>query len=87
MTNNCCIIAVDATFVEKVPTFGKLQQILLVDEEILFEYSPLTTIEFNHNFMTYEVYDHGDDALSELCFYSRMLDFNVYALQRHLYYT
>jgi hypothetical protein len=33
--------------------------------------------------MAYEVYDHGNDALSELCFYSRMLDFNVYALQRH----
>lgn len=83
VTNNTCIIAVDATFVDKVPTFGKLQQIWLVDKEILFEFKPLTTVEFDPNLMAYQVYDLGDDALSELCFYNRMLDFNVYSLQRH----
>lgn len=65
------------------PFFWKLQQIWLVDEEILFEFTPLKTVELNPNLLAYEVEDPGDDAIAEFCFYNRMLDFNVYSLQQH----
>lgn len=50
-----CILAVDATFVDKMPVFGKLECIWLADEEILFEYTPFRTVEFDVNLMAYEV--------------------------------
>ena len=69
VTYNCCIVAVDATFADKIPTFGKLLQIWLIDNEVIFEFTPFKTVEFNHNLLAYEVEDPGDKASTKFCFY------------------
>lgn len=51
---NLCIIAVNETFVDKMPVFGKLECIWWVDEEIIFEYAPIATVAFDNNLLTYE---------------------------------
>ena len=78
---NTCIIAVDASFSTKLPLFGKLGNIWLADEEVLFEYMPLTTVEFDMEFMAYKVEEPLAAMAMDFCFYKKLLDFNVYSLQ------
>ena len=80
----CCIIAVNATFTSRMPIFGRLQQIWMADEEIIFEFTPLRTVQFDENLLSYEVYDPGDGVPTEFCFYNCMLDYNLYSLQEQL---
>ena len=77
----CCIIAVNATFTSRMPIFGRLQQIWMADEEIIFEFTPLRTVQFDDNLLSYEVDDPGDGVPTEFCFYNCMLDYNLYSLQ------
>ena len=63
-----------------LPAFGRIQRIWLADEEAIFEYTPLRTVEFNDGFMSYEVKDPGDGVPTEFCLYTSMLDFNVYSI-------
>lgn len=76
-----CILAVDATFVDKMPVFGKLECIWLADEEILFEYTPFRTVEFDVNLMAYEV-EEPESNVTEFCHFNLILDYNVYFIQR-----
>ena len=55
VTNKSCIIAVDANFPNRMPLFGQLENIWLANEEIIFEYTPLRTLEFCSSLMTYKV--------------------------------
>lgn len=45
--NSGCIIAEDANFPKGLPLFGQLENVLLANEEIIFEYTPLETLEFS----------------------------------------
>ena len=84
ITCKCCIIAVDATFITRMPVFGRLQRIWLVDDEIIFEIIQLKTVQFNPNLLAYEVDDPGDGVPTRFVLYKKMLDFNVYSLQYQL---
>ncbi|XP_028409387.1 uncharacterized protein LOC114531989 isoform X2 [Dendronephthya gigantea] len=77
--NKGCIIAVDATFTSMLPEFGRIQRIWLADEDTIFEYTPLKTVEFNDGLLSYEVEDPGDGVPTKFCLYASMLDFNVYS--------
>ena len=63
-----------------LPAFGRIQRIWLADEDAIFEYIPLRTVEFNDCFLFYEVEDPGDGVPTEFYLYTSMLDFNVYSI-------
>ena len=79
--SKCCVIAVNATFISKLPIFGRLQRIWLADEDVIFEITPLRTLQFDKNVLGYEVEDPGNGVPTEYYFYKRMLDYNLYSLQ------
>ena len=81
MTNNGCIIAVDANFEGRLPIFGKLGSIWLADDIVIFSYLPLKTVSFNSNLMSYEVEECMLAMAMDFCLYDRLLDFNVYSSQ------
>ena len=48
-------MAVNATFIDKMPMFGIVESIWLADDEIIFEYTLVKAVEFNTNLMAYGV--------------------------------
>jgi hypothetical protein len=78
--NKGCIIAVDADFPSKMPLFGQLENILLVDEEVILEYTPMKTLEFSSDLMAYKVQNLCEFSPTEYCLSRGMLDFNVYTI-------
>ena len=64
---------------EFVPLFGQLENIWFANEEIIFEYTPLRTLEFCSSLMAYKVEKISDFSSTGFCLYYRMLDFNIYS--------
>ena len=62
-----------------MPLFGQLENIWLANEEIIFEYTPLRTLEFCSSLMAYKVEKISDFSSTGFCLYYRMLDFNIYS--------
>lgn len=81
VTSKGCVIAVDANFSSRMPLFGQLENIWLANEQIIFEFTPLKTLEFCSSLMAYKV-KRIDFSSTEFCFYNRMLDFNIYSLAK-----
>ena len=75
-----CVVAVDADFSSRMPLFGQLENIFLVGDEVVFEYIPLKTLEFSTDLMAYKVKKVCDSDIKNLCFYRRMLDYNIYSI-------
>lgn len=75
-----CIIAVDATFPNRMPVFGKLVNIFLANDEVIFQYAPLRTLELSSTLMAYTVETLCDFTPTEFCLYRTMLDFNIYSV-------
>jgi hypothetical protein len=75
-----CVVAVDADFSNKMPVFGQLEKIFSVGEEVIFEYTPLKTLEFSSGFMAYKVEKLSYFEPTKFCLYRRMLDYNIYSL-------
>ncbi|CAB4026605.1 Hypothetical predicted protein, partial [Paramuricea clavata] len=74
-----CVVAVDADFSNKMPVFGQLEKIFSVGEEVIFEYTPLKTLEFSSRFMAYKVEKLSYFEPTTFCLYRRMLDYNIYS--------
>ena len=62
--------------------FGKLENIWFLDEEIIFEFSPLTTLGFDGNLIAYKVAEPLPDDVTKFCHFKRLLDYNVYSLEK-----
>ena len=56
----------------------------MTDEEIIFEFTPLRTVQYDENLLSYEVDDPGDGVPAEFYFYNCVLDYNLYSLQEQL---
>ncbi len=63
-----------------MPLFGQLENILLVNEEVILEYTPMKTLEFSSDFMAHKVQNLCEFSPTEYCLSRRMLDFNVYTV-------
>lgn len=80
VTSKGCIIAVDAIFSNRMPLFGRLENIWLANEMVIFEYTPLRTLEFCSSSVAYKVEEICDFSSTNFCLSNRMLDFNTYSL-------
>ena len=65
-----------------MPVFVKLENIWFLDEEIIFEFSPLETLGFDGNLIAYKVAEPLPDDVTKFCHFKRLLDYNVYSLQK-----
>jgi hypothetical protein len=75
-----CVVAVNATFIPRLPVFGKLKSIWLINDYVIFEYIPYKTIIFDEALMAYQVEDLSN-GISKFCNINTLLDYNVYSIQ------